>query len=167
MEPSVFNWYEQTRRLFNSLFYFLTLWMEFPLVRPVFLNIYTLRHTVMILNYLFMITVTISLSNDIVAIVSLLQIRWLSDKQYMTSDNIQNLTTDITMHLLHILEQYIRGYLTGVNTNRWQKHVLADTKYELIYTIFLSFLLYNSFYLWLIFNHTASLYLKQKETFLR
>ena len=94
-----------------------------------------------------MITVTISLSNDIVAIVSLLQIRWLSDKQYMTSDNIQNLTTDITMHLLHILEQYIRGYLTGVNTNRWQKHVLADTKYELIYTIFLSFLLYNSFYL--------------------
>ena len=47
----------------------------------------------------------------------------------MTSDNIQNLATDITMHLLHIMEQYIRGYLTGVNTNRWQKHVLADTKY--------------------------------------
>ena len=61
---------------------------------------------------------------------------------FITSENIQNLATDITMHLLHILEQYICGYLTGVNTNRWQKHVLADTKYELINTTFIASCIY-------------------------
>ena len=70
------------------------------------------------------------------------QIQWLSDKQFITSENIQNLANDITMHLLHILEQYIRGYLTGVNTNRWQKHVLADTKYELIDMTFIAACIY-------------------------
>ena len=62
----------------------------------------------------------------------------------MTSDNIQNLATDITMHLLHIMEQYIRGYLTGVNTNRWQKHVLADTKYVFQNRILIIFLVHTT-----------------------
>ena len=62
----------------------------------------------------------------------------------MTSDNIQNLATDITMYLLHIMEQYIRGYLTGVNTNRWQKHVLADTKYVFQNRILIIFLVHTT-----------------------
>ena len=57
----------------------------------------------------------------------------------MTSDNVQNLATDMTMHLLHIMEQYIRDYLTGVNTNHWQKHVLAGTKYVFQNRIFIIF----------------------------
>ena len=46
----------------------------------------------------------------------------------MFSDNIQNLATDITMHIMHILQQYTRGYITGVNTNQWTQHVVADTR---------------------------------------
>ena len=138
---------------------------NFPLVCTVFLNIYTLGHTLMILNCLFMIILLWYYFPMILLPLLHFQIRWLSDKQYMTSSNIQNLPTNITMHLLHILEQYICGYLTGVHSNCWQKHVLADTKYELIYIIFLSFLLCNSFYLWFKFNHTVSFYLKQKRNF--
>ena len=47
----------------------------------------------------------------------------------MLSDNIQHLATDITMHIMLILlQQYTRGYITGVNTNRWTQHVVADTR---------------------------------------
>ena len=46
----------------------------------------------------------------------------------MFSDNIQNLATDITMHIMHILQQYTRGYITGVNSNRWTQHVVVDTR---------------------------------------
>ena len=47
----------------------------------------------------------------------------------MTSDNIQNLATDITIHIMHILEQYIRGHITGVNSSRWTQHVVADIRF--------------------------------------
>ena len=46
----------------------------------------------------------------------------------MLSDNIQHLATDITMHIMLILQQYTRGYITGVNTNGWTQHVVADTR---------------------------------------
>ena len=29
---------------------------------------------------------------------------------------------------MHILQQYGKGYITGVNTNRWKKHVVANTR---------------------------------------
>ena len=29
-----------------------------------------------------------------------------------------NLATDMTIHIMHILEQYIRGHITGVNSCR-------------------------------------------------
>ena len=35
----------------------------------------------------------------------------------MTHKNIQNLSTDITIHMLQILQQYAKGYITGTNTN--------------------------------------------------
>ena len=46
----------------------------------------------------------------------------------MISDNIQirNLATDITIHIMHVLEQYIRGHITGVNSCQWTQHVVAD-----------------------------------------
>lgn len=47
----------------------------------------------------------------------------------MTFESIQNLCTDIALHMLHILEQYVEGYITGVNTNRWKKHVLANSRF--------------------------------------
>lgn len=30
-----------------------------------------------------------------------------------------------TIHIAHVLEQYIRGYLCGTNTNRWKDHLFA------------------------------------------
>ena len=56
-------------------------------------------------------------------------VNWLLDKQLITDDNVQNLSTDVTMHLLHILEQYTRGLIPGINSNQWKNHVLADKKY--------------------------------------
>ena len=61
--------------------------------------------------------------------VSITLVEWLLDKQLITDENIQKLSTDITLHLLHILDQYAKGFITGVNSNRWHDHVLADKKY--------------------------------------
>ena len=30
---------------------------------------------------------------------------------------------------MHILEQYIRGHITGVNSCRWTQHVVADIRF--------------------------------------
>ena len=46
----------------------------------------------------------------------------------ISSDNIQHLAINITKHIMHILQQYTRGYITDVNTNRWTQHVVADTR---------------------------------------
>ena len=35
------------------------------------------------------------------------------------------LATFETLHIAHIIEQYIRGYLCGSNTNKWKQHVFA------------------------------------------
>ena len=37
------------------------------------------------------------------------------------------------------MEQCLCDYLTGININRWQKHLLTDTKYELINITFINF----------------------------
>ena len=57
------------------------------------------------------------------------QIQWLHDKRQLTDENIQNLWTDISLHLLHILQQYGKGYLTAVNANRWKEYVVAKAGY--------------------------------------
>lgn len=31
-----------------------------------------------------------------------------------------------TLHIAHVLEQLVRGYLTGGNSNRWRTHVLSN-----------------------------------------
>ena len=57
----------------------------------------------------------------------------------MTSENIQNLATDIIIHVMHILELYIKGHITGVNSCQWTQHVVADIRFicnSLIFSIF-------------------------------
>ena len=51
-------------------------------------------------------------------------------RETVTDSNIQNIATDITLHMLHILQQYAKGFISGTNTNRWKQHLLADKKYN-------------------------------------
>lgn len=51
----------------------------------------------------------------------------------MTHENIQNLCTDITLHVLHILQQYAKGYITGTNTNRWKHYALTHSRLQLFF----------------------------------
>ena len=41
----------------------------------------------------------------------------------MTDSNIENLATDITLHMPDILQQYTKGFITETNSNRWKQHV--------------------------------------------
>lgn len=56
------------------------------------------------------------------------QVQWLEEKQSVTSENLQNLATEITLHLLHNLQQHIKGCITGVNKNCWTQHLLVDER---------------------------------------
>ena len=55
----------------------------------------------------------------------------------MTHENIQNLWTDITVHMLHILQQFGNDYITGTNTNRWKNYVLTHSRLQLSFYYFL------------------------------
>ena len=60
----------------------------------------------------------------------------------MTHENIQNLWTDITVHMLHILQQFGKDYITGKNTNRWKNNVLTHSRLQLsFYYFFFNYLL--------------------------
>ena len=54
----------------------------------------------------------------------------------MTHENIQNLWTDITVHMLHILQQFGKDYITGTNTNRWKNYVLTHSGLQLSFYYF-------------------------------
>lgn len=56
------------------------------------------------------------------------QVQLLEEKQLMTSENLQNLATEITLHLLHNLQQHIKGWITGVNKNCWTQYLLVDER---------------------------------------
>ena len=45
---------------------------------------------------------------------------------------IQNLATDITINIMHILHQCGKVYITRLNTNRWKKHVVANARFILL-----------------------------------
>ena len=49
----------------------------------------------------------------------------------MTHENIQNLSTNITLHMLHILQEYVKGYITGTNTNQWKNYALTHSRLQL------------------------------------
>lgn len=47
------------------------------------------------------------------------QVQWLEEK---------HLAMEITLHLLHNLQQHIKGCITGVNKNCWTQHLLVDER---------------------------------------
>ena len=56
--------------------------------------------------------------------------KWLDVRSRMTSDNIQMLPYDISVHIMNTLEQYARSYITGASdTKKWKRHLLADKKH--------------------------------------
>ena len=37
--------------------------------------------------------------------------------------------------MLHTLQQYAKGHITGTNTNRWKNHILANSRLYFHYTV--------------------------------
>ena len=50
---------------------------------------------------------------------------WLDHLRNQTGKGATELAIPETIHIAHVLEQYIRGSLCGSNTNRWKNHLLA------------------------------------------
>ena len=51
--------------------------------------------------------------------------QWLDNVRDLTGYGPTCLPTFETTHIVHVLEQLVRGYLCGSNCNRWHKHVFA------------------------------------------
>ena len=51
--------------------------------------------------------------------------RWISAIRYETGLDATQLPAFETFHIAHVLEQIIRGYLTGSNCNKWSQHVFS------------------------------------------
>lgn len=49
---------------------------------------------------------------------------WIEDIRKKSGHGPTKLSGHETIHIAHTLEQVIRGYLCGSNTNKWSKHVL-------------------------------------------
>ena len=52
---------------------------------------------------------------------------WLEHLRDQTGKAPTELAIPETIHIAHVLEQYIRGYLCGSNTNRWKDHLFAKS----------------------------------------
>lgn len=50
---------------------------------------------------------------------------WLEQLRHKTGRDATELAIPETIHIAHVLEQYIRGYLCGMNTNRWKEHLFC------------------------------------------
>ena len=50
---------------------------------------------------------------------------WLEQLRTKTGKGPTELATYETIHIAHVIEQCIRGYLFGSNTNKWKNHVFA------------------------------------------
>jgi len=48
---------------------------------------------------------------------------WLRQARQLSGKGPTELATLETMHIVHILEQTVRGYLCGTNTQRWTNHI--------------------------------------------
>ena len=46
----------------------------------------------------------------------------------MTGKGPKQIPTLETLHIVHVLEQLVRGYMCGSKTNRWKNHVFANSK---------------------------------------
>ena len=54
---------------------------------------------------------------------------WLERLRNETGKGPTELAIPETIHIAHVLEQYIQGYLCGSNTNRWKNHLFAKKSY--------------------------------------
>ena len=50
---------------------------------------------------------------------------WIDHLRQETGRGPTELAVPETIHIVHVLEQYIRRYLCGANMNRWKTHVVA------------------------------------------
>ena len=53
---------------------------------------------------------------------------WIETLHEMSGKNPTSLATLETLHIVHILEQLVRGYLCGSNSNRWKNHAFCNAK---------------------------------------
>lgn len=51
---------------------------------------------------------------------------WIEQLRALTGLGPTRLAAVETVHIAHVLEQVVRGYLCGSNTNRWQQHVFNN-----------------------------------------
>ena len=53
---------------------------------------------------------------------------WLENLRTKTGKSARNIPTLETLHIVHVLEQLVRGYLCGSNTQRWKNHVFSNAR---------------------------------------
>jgi len=54
--------------------------------------------------------------------------RWLEARSNRFSSDYRAVPYELTVAILHTLEQICRGYIAGANDTKWKKHVLSDTR---------------------------------------
>ena len=53
---------------------------------------------------------------------------WLENLRTKPGKSARNIPTLETLHKVHVLEQLVRGYLCGSNTQRWKNHVFSNAR---------------------------------------
>ena len=53
---------------------------------------------------------------------------WMESLRKRSAKNPTSLATLETLHIVHILEQLVHGYMCGSNSNRWKNHALSNAK---------------------------------------
>ena len=51
---------------------------------------------------------------------------WMESLRQMSGKNPTSLATLETLHIVHILEQLVRGYMCGSNSNKWNNHAFSN-----------------------------------------
>lgn len=54
--------------------------------------------------------------------------KWLDTRRGMVAEQYRSLPYELTVAIMHTLEQVCRGYLTGTSSGNWRKHVLSHTR---------------------------------------
>ena len=53
---------------------------------------------------------------------------WMEHLRKMTGKGSTQIPMLETLHIVHVLEQLVRGYMCGSNTNRWKNHEFANSR---------------------------------------
>ena len=54
--------------------------------------------------------------------------QWFAQRQQYAGVDPKAIPYQLSVHIMHILEQIARGYISGVNTQRWRTHACADRR---------------------------------------